>query len=232
MTGRERWLWTVVLFAFAIVELRAINHDRTEHDLDQGRIRHEETEHFQSIANGLSNSIDQAQRNFGATMDRMASIVQTETGGNSFCYVTFLPTRSGVDDLVGLAFHRGRYSLHDLTVRFVELDHVTEIVRPGVPVGVLDYSTNEVFRVGNLSPGTSSAPLKDFKLAGSDKKDMNIFFSATNGVWYEKARLRRVEGIWKQAIKVFRYGNKEGAVMFEKVEPGYPLKDGKVEWGY
>jgi len=35
MTGRERWLWTVVLFAFAIVELRAINHDRTEHDLDQ-----------------------------------------------------------------------------------------------------------------------------------------------------------------------------------------------------
>ena len=62
MSGREKWLWTLILFAFALVEIRAISHDRTVHDKEQAETRAHEAQSFSLIGTGIQQSIEESQR--------------------------------------------------------------------------------------------------------------------------------------------------------------------------
>ncbi len=233
MGGREKWLWTLVLFAFAVVEIRAINHDRNESEARQESFIKEQRQHFSDIGDGIKGALDQSDRNFNATMNRTAALLQTETGGDSFCYVTF--ERSGFqDDYGAVAYHRGGYALRDLTIRIVDIGKLIEVINPPRPVGLFMYdpAASASFQIGSFSPESFDGPLKVFSLTGKQKQDFNIFFSAANGTWYENARLRRVGDQWKRAIRVVRRTRQKQATIFEQVDSGYPLKDGKVQWGY
>ena len=95
-----------------------------------------------------------------------------------------------------------------------------------------DPAASASFQIGSFSPESFDGPLKVFSLTGKQKQDFNIFFSAVNGTWYENARLRRVGDQWKRAIRVVRRTRQKQATIFEQVDSGYPLKDGKVQWGY
>jgi hypothetical protein len=77
ISGREKWLWTLILFAFALVEIRAISHDRTVHDKEQAATRAREAQNFSDIGQGIQQSIQGSQRHFDATMGRFAA--QTNT---------------------------------------------------------------------------------------------------------------------------------------------------------
>src|SRR6266550_1137884 len=80
----------------------------------------EQRQHFSDIGDGIKGALNQSDRNFNATMNRTAALLQTETGGDSFCYVTF--ERSGFqDDCGAVAYHRGGYALRDLTIRIVDI---------------------------------------------------------------------------------------------------------------
>ncbi len=52
MKGREKWLWTMVLFLFAWIEIRAINHDRSDSENRQTIFIGEQREHFSEIGDG------------------------------------------------------------------------------------------------------------------------------------------------------------------------------------
>ena len=75
MSGREKWLWTLILFAFALVEIRAISHDRTVHDKEQAETRAHEAQSFSLIGTGIQQSIEESQRHFDATMQRIERTV-------------------------------------------------------------------------------------------------------------------------------------------------------------
>jgi len=62
MGGREKWLWTLVLFAFAVVEIRAINHDRNESEARQESFIKEQRQHFSDIGDGIKGALDQSDR--------------------------------------------------------------------------------------------------------------------------------------------------------------------------
>src|SRR4029077_3820874 len=63
MRGREKWLWTVAMFAFAWIEIRAVNVDRKKSE-----------DNFSQISEGLKTSIKQSKDDFDATM-RAANIL-------------------------------------------------------------------------------------------------------------------------------------------------------------
>jgi hypothetical protein len=105
MSGNEKWLWAFMLMAFAIVEVRAIRYDRNIHDAEQAQVAKEQANHFQSIANGINQSIAKSDEHFDDTMSRVRSLLSLDagisstasksleqiTGGGAFCFL--VPTQ-------------------------------------------------------------------------------------------------------------------------------------------
>jgi len=63
-----------------------------------------------------------------------------------------------------------------------------------------------------------------------DSQVFMVRFSAQNGFWTQQLRLRRLDGKWLQALRILKPGEKSERVVYEKVDSGFPLKHGKVEW--
>jgi len=96
ISEREKALWTVVLFALLLLELKSVYQDRNEHDQQQAEARERETTSFESIANRIEGAIQQSQTHFAATMQKSDAImgrvgdsIKAQTGGDSFAFITF-----------------------------------------------------------------------------------------------------------------------------------------------
>jgi hypothetical protein len=75
----QRWqkvMWMLLIGAFLLLEFRAIDKDRTDFARGDSSRRQQETQQFQSIANGLTASLEQSQRHFDATM-KSIGVAQT-----------------------------------------------------------------------------------------------------------------------------------------------------------
>src|ERR1022692_3506439 len=87
---REKFAWSIMVFALLGVELHAIRHS----DEELAESRKKENEAFQAIATGITKSISNSDKSFALTMGRMNTIVELSseniknvTGGDSFCYL-------------------------------------------------------------------------------------------------------------------------------------------------
>jgi hypothetical protein len=89
MKGWQKGIWMLVIGAFLITEIRAINRDRAVTDaqasIDRqnqetafGGIRDAQEKNFQATAKGLTDAYAQSQREFDATMNRFAQINSQE----------------------------------------------------------------------------------------------------------------------------------------------------------
>ena len=65
----------------------------------------------------------------------------------------------------------------------------------------------------------------------------NIFISARNGMFTELLRLRKVNGVWKSAMKVEKKNysektpNAPPTLLKEQVDPDFPKdKNGQIQW--
>lgn len=138
-------------------------------------------------------------------------IAASVTGGDSFCYLDV--TVNNETGVVGLnVAHEGEYPLYDVNFCIADLqkgDRIAFQVGNAIP--------NLVFSVGTI------------QLPSTCEQDYNVFFSARNGHFMQEIRFRRIDGQWKQAIRV-RWLTDISPVL-ERVEPGFPLNgEGKVEW--
>jgi hypothetical protein len=91
-------------------------------------------------------------------------------------------------------------------------------------------------------PVHASTPLGKYDLSPTGAQNFQASFVALNGYWIEDIRLRRVNNKWFQALRVSRqditeemrggimYNVVKPRVRFEKIDPGYPLVKGKVDW--
>jgi len=84
----EKSVWTFVMFALMLLELRSIYLDRRAHDTEQARARAEQLQHFKEIGEGIKASIADSDRKFAATMGKENQVLENITGGNSFAIVT------------------------------------------------------------------------------------------------------------------------------------------------
>jgi hypothetical protein len=95
---REKAAWVFVMFALLMLEIKSVYQDRNEHDQQQAEARERETKSFESIAKGIEGAIQQSQKDFEATMrksdaimGRVGDSIKSQTGGESFAYITFTP---------------------------------------------------------------------------------------------------------------------------------------------
>jgi len=86
VSKREKALWTAVMFALVLLEIRSIYQDQAEHDRQQADARAEQLKSFKEIAGGVDTAIANSQREFDATMRRTNQVLNSTTGGSGFCY--------------------------------------------------------------------------------------------------------------------------------------------------
>ncbi len=153
------------------------------------------------------------------------------TGGDSYCYLRF-PTFTPTGGLP-IVIHEGKFPLYDVEARIVNLRQFERIAAetPGDLTMRQFMSSSTMLKVGNLAPGAAFSVL-DKPLPFTDEQpNFRVFFGARNGFWHEDLLLRRINGKWLYAVRVFREIGNDKKLLSEKIDKGFPRTgDGKIEW--
>jgi hypothetical protein len=134
MSGTEKWLWAAGLLLFAVVEIRAIREDRAAHDREQSEAAKEQAAHFQSIADGINNSITKSDQHFDDTMASVRNLIslgagisetankslERITGGDAYCFLIPMPIEGSATDFDLSVGTSGKVMLPSCDVRIIE----------------------------------------------------------------------------------------------------------------
>jgi hypothetical protein len=211
----EKAVWIIILFALLFLEMKSVYQDRNEHDEAERQSRERSEQNFSEIANGiqgavngLNTTIAEGREHFDKTMVGLASAVNTQTGGESYASLLFVPQQ-------GFMFfaHRGQFPLYEVTARITNLDDKNDLIGTTVSVGdMIKGHGNMVAVPANLAYLT-------------DRINANIFFTARNGSWTELLRVRKLtNGSWCRAIRIegLFTSIKRGKLMCETIDPQFP----------
>jgi hypothetical protein len=130
---REKAVWTAVMFALLLLELRTLYLDRDEHDRQQEYAQCQQLHSFQSIADTLKSSITTAQGQYQSTITHVDGVlVKTQevagvakknldaiTGGDSFGYV--IPSLTDRGDPIAMLTHNDGNQPLTVQVRLMRL---------------------------------------------------------------------------------------------------------------
>lgn len=233
MGGWERSLWFVVLVCFAIIEIRAINHDREQ-----------AAGEFTEIVSGLKTSVDQGKtaivglettikegrEHFDTTMQRSGAImngvgrsINTMTGGDS--YLWFEPSVIVMGDnalpeyrnsVIVQAYPEviGHYA--------IPIVHV-EVFGPRgwVTGGTVPAKEYQNFRPGELLRSREGVSVKFFPAPSETSATVRIFINLPTVSCDEVIELEKINGTWEFAGRLYRGGAKKP--LREKVSKGFPL---------
>ncbi len=159
--------------------------------------------------------------------DLNRKIAASVTGGDSFCFLTLGTWDNVPDRALLMVNHQGEYPLYDVAIRMVDVQRYQREVAAG-QVG-LSRQSETSFSIGNLSPNSSQV-LGNWPLPSTDEQGYNVFFNARNGFFTQEIRMRRVNGLWKQAMRVTKTetGN---PLLYEQIDPEFPRDEqGQVKW--
>lgn len=184
------------------IEAARMDRDRANHmDLALDQIS---SSTKQSV--GIASTTAKLQQSLKDSASRIEELsvesIKTQTGGDSFCYMTFGRNTLGPQAL-RLLWPVGRYPLSD------------------VRATIFDAASNDIFnpkerlQIGSMAEGL---PIYLNFIDVGTGQDFNIEFVGKNGMWSESLKVRRVGEIWAQKIKVTR-GKK---VLYEWTDPEFP----------
>src|SRR5260370_21581819 len=97
LTGSEKGFWTVALFCFLLIEIKAIDKDRVANDEKQREVIAAEQLNFKQVTNQASQNFAQTTSELttaitglgsvlGTTQD-VAKLARDASGGNSYAYI-------------------------------------------------------------------------------------------------------------------------------------------------
>ncbi len=232
---REKAIWSLVLVLLLGFELKSIYQDRNEHDKQQADARQSQLEGFRQIGDGIKTAIQNSQNQFDATMQRSELIfkgvrtsIDTITGGDSFVYLTFGRQPDG--RIVISANHAGKFPLHNVEVRITNLKEMDKIIAEAKRTGAqlyLPLASDINVKIGDISAHVGRA-IWWLRFDNSDRQDYNVFFYGQNGLWSQLIRMRLQDNQWITATKVL--GSDGRKVLYEKIDPKFPRKAGRVQW--
>src|ERR1035441_8899738 len=92
-TKTEQVIWVLVALSLMVVEIRAITRDRNVAETQRRVFEQQLQDRFQQTANSLGAVIRESDAHFDATIGKIGQAINTETGGDTFCYLdmTFSP---------------------------------------------------------------------------------------------------------------------------------------------
>ncbi|MDD2133614.1 hypothetical protein [Pseudomonas kurunegalensis] len=149
--------------------------------------------------------------------------IASVTGGDGFAYVDILKGHFS-NAFSPVIATESAYPQYDISIRFYDEDqnHLAQIANP------------LMLGVATLPPGHSVVErIPAFDVSGKqDYARFNLFISARNGSFIEELRLRKVDGEWYSAFRVFKSGLAgKSALLIERAMSKYPRSiDGSLEW--
>lgn len=160
--------------------------------------------------------------NLDVLRDETSNVINYVTGGDSFCYLVFIQD-NGLGMLPVAIVHSGKYPLHDVKVRIVDVDKLQS-----QPVTLESMQRNEIrFEISSMPSTSATLTPHRVNLETPYGTKFNVFFSARNGMFQQSIRYKWVNGRRPLATQVTR----DGVVLYEHVDADYPLDaDGAVDW--
>jgi hypothetical protein len=236
--GWERLLWTVVVFAFLIIEMWSIKVDRKKSNDEQAEANKEVAERFNAIAGRVEDGIKTSNDGFKRTTRDTAKVntlvaesLRQLTSEGSFCYVEFVKNDEQFTRRRLFIATRGRYPLYDVTIIFSDPD--------GQKVASLDNPyPNALFFEHFDSLGSEGAfSWKRIDLPNDVvRKQYGVMLSARSGNWGEQIDLIKVNNVWHQAIRVVAEDYSKSIpeenkrVLFEQADYTFHRAHGHVRW--
>jgi hypothetical protein len=149
--------------------------------------------------------------------------IDIATGGDSFCYIDigraeYIPKDSLDIALLG----EGNFPLSQISIRIVDLDVLDASLLEGRAKHEMyfnfplpDHYTGRLRRIGAI----------DRIPANVDSKRFSIFINASNGVYTQILRLRRVDGAWLSATRVTAsYYDARAGIVLDRADKGFPTE--------
>lgn len=191
--------------------------------------------------NKLTETVANKNYEIGQQNAKIAELVQDSlswtSGGDNFCYFRFpIPNpKSSTIDLV-LMTH-GKHPVYDVQVKIQDVEgRIAALEREdrkgNLPVeSMVDAIQlmslgSKVIPVGTMAPQIL-VPVGKLKLPDADKQSFQIDIWARNGHAVQLLSYRRVNDVWKGAMRTYKRDN----TFKEEVEPGFPRNDkGEAVW--
>jgi hypothetical protein len=179
---REKVLWMTGSFALMLIEILAITHDRQKQDA-----------------------------NFRVMLTDVEDSIKTQTGGDSFAYITFEEQPSGQFEIYVTS--QGKYPLQQIYATIMDDERRQRAMEEynkhptGNWIAAIN-SADTVIQIRYLRPESPDAPLGDreplmpYPFGTKNEDNLTIAFHGFNGDWTERLHLRRFDGKWHQALSV------------------------------
>ncbi|HEV2132988.1 MAG TPA: hypothetical protein VGR47_01870 [Terracidiphilus sp.] len=227
MKRTEKAVWTLVMFALVLLEIRSLYLDRDQHDREQAQARCEQIERFGQIAAGIRQSVAQSEKQYESTIGQVQGVLSTTqsvaklakenlesvTGARSFPYVVpftgIPPAKFDVSrHFVLMIVNEGPDFLSGISVSLMRVMAQTPHGETGA------YSTPNPILVGSLGPRTSEtvpqlAIWKSDLQTTPNSNHYVAYISAQNGSFHEDIYLRpaKAGGGWAYRIQASKDGN-------------------------
>lgn len=159
--------------------------------------------------------------------DEVGSTKKAVTGGDNFPYVMI---DAGRDSAVLLIVNAGDLPLYDVSFRMWDPADYGSSAEPSRSLE--EFAARSIIReVGNLTP-RGARSLGAITLPNSDSKIYKVTLRARNGGFTERIMLRKVDGVWKRAVRLLSGDVNPGeSILYEFVDPGFPRDPtGKIQW--
>jgi len=176
-------------------------------------------------------------------------ILDSVTGGDSYCYIMPLTENSGWTTL--MLKHEGDNPLYDISVKVLNLSKLTELpfdkIRPPMRGEMKKEEWQALMRekdyFGNFSQLTEKATFRlelsiltptmgyQFERFLLPKETLEqkylVQIWSRNGSFSQTIRFRQINGQWGYSMRVKRNsgGDKKSIVLYEQISPEIPLKD-------
>lgn len=237
-----RMLWILMLFVLLAAEYRAIEKDQREKAEAQKK-------ELEALGNGFTNVLASQQRafsdlieqsrsqftaivkkessQFAVTMNTLGDSIRTQTGGDSFAFISFTPQPAqsfemrwnnfvaprGQPYFVVSVTSHGKYPLSGANAILMDDERRLAAMQDYNKHPSGDWmqaisSADTEYHFPYLRPQSPEAPSGQVDVIGlypmteSDSKRLTINFAAPNGYWNEVLHLGRTSGTWHQCLSV------------------------------
>lgn len=220
--GLEKLGWMALLFAFLLMETKAIDLDRVKYTQDQQKTRAEEIANFSKIGEGIQDSIKQGANQFDMTMSRARDNFNQMTGGDSYpmVNVVFIPLTTANSFKLALSVV-GTNPLFDVAVieNQLPLPKITNLAEK------FEKGSVPAFSAASLSPHRVEL-LPAITLSPEGQSNVAITTIARNGTFIEYLHVKtsgnlekKKNGLvlpWEQSFEIFRQGNNGKLTLVKK----------------
>ncbi len=153
------------------------------------------------------------------------------TGGDSYCVVTLAKETSEPDNVrILFVRHVGTHTLSDIRIRLLDLDEMERLQTQERLSNVAAASRSAKFYNIVVLPKDSDFIIDRIELpSGADQLRLIFDITSRAGGLKEKFTMRKVNGSWRLASKIFRFPGDESQPLLEEAEPDFPRdSSGKI----